>query len=418
MIRFRTMNLALILILLLPLAASAQRETRQTREGSKFIGLAMTKQTHEEKADLYQQALTHLREGMAQDAQNARVWLLAGTALAGLGEMQEADRAFERALELNAGYREEVQQERFDAWVAAFQRGLQAMEGEQLDDALRHIEAAEQIHQGRPEGQLYLGILYANHQTDYRKAEQAFRKALEATRGPLFATLDEEGQAEWIEMRQSLADNIERMLMMQGVTDFQEQRYAEAAASFKTLSTENPYSRDAWFNYSQAVLAEAQRLAGTEGTPDDATKQRLVGLYNELEMVAKKTQELDPNNELTFMLLANAHRLRGELMGTAEAGSRAAYAVLEAHDAIPITVDDVNMAEQDGTMRITGVLKNRKLAAGTAVRLNFTLLQRDGSPAGQQTVTVTAPDADTETPFEVTIEPTAPAAGWKYTVGN
>jgi tetratricopeptide (TPR) repeat protein len=418
--RFGMMNLALALTLLLPVSTWAQRETRETREGSKLIGLAMTKQTQAEKAELYQQAMTHLRQGMAQDAENARVWLLAGTALAGMGEMQEADRAFEQALALNPGYADDVETERFDAWVASFQNGLNALENEQMDDALRYLEAAEMIHTGRPEAQMYLGVLYANHRNDYGKAAQAFRASLAATEGPLFAELDDEGKQEWIGMRASLRQNIEQMVMTQGVADFQEQRFAEAAASFKELTELNPHSRDIWFNYSQALLAEAQRIGDNLATLPEAqaseVKQQLVQSYTELERVAKKAQEMDPNNELLYLLIANSHRMRGEYTGDEEAGSQAAYAALQAADEMPVSVDEISIVPGEGNAQLTGVIKNRKLTAGTPVRLNFTLLDHEGRAVGEQTITVNAPDADTEVQFQGTVTLQGDIAGWKYTV--
>lgn len=421
--RFGTMNLMLVLTLMLPVSAWAQRETRETREGSKLIGLAMTKQTHEERAEFYEQAMTHLREAMQQDAENARVWLLAGTALAGLGEMQEADRAFDQALTLNPEYAEEVSTERFDAWIASFQQGLQALENEQSAEAIRHLEAAETIHGGRPEAQMYLGVLYANHGNDFPKAEQAFRASLEATRGPLFDELSEEDQAEWISMRASLLQNIEQMVMMVGVTHFQEQRYEEAATSFKELTELNPHSRDSWFNYSQAMLAEAQRIGASVDTMTDeaeaaAAKQRLVEAYAELERVAKKTQEMDPNNEDLYLLIANSHRMRGEYTGDEEAGSQAAYAALQALDAIPVAVDEVSVVPGEGSAQITGVVRNRKLAAGTPVTLTFTFVDQQGQSVGEQAITITAPDAEAEARFEGTITLHGNIAGWKYTVAS
>jgi tetratricopeptide (TPR) repeat protein len=421
--RFGTMNLVLVLMLMLPVSAWAQRDTRETREGSKLIGLAMTKQTHEERAEFYQQAMTHLRQAMQQDAENARVWLLAGTALAGLGEMQEADRAFDQALKLNPEYAEEISTERFDAWIASFQQGLEALENEQSAEAIRHLEAAELIHGGRPEAQMYLGVLYANHANDFPKAEEAFRASLEATRGPLFAELNEEDQAEWISMRASLLQNIEQMVMMVGVTHFQEQRYDEAAKSFKELTELNPHSRDSWFNYSQAMLAEAQRIGAsvdtmTEEAEAAAAKQRLVEAYAELERVAKKTQEMDPNNEDLYLLIANSHRMRGEYTGDEEAGSQAAYAALQALDAIPVAVDEVNIVPGEGSAQITGVVRNRKLAAGTPVTLTFTFVDQQGQSVGEQAITITAPDAEAEARFEGTITLQGNIAGWKYTVAS
>src|SRR5690606_30257751 len=57
-------TLFFLAVLLLPSAGFAQKDTRETREASKFIGLAMTKQSPEEQAQMYEQAMEHLRKGM------------------------------------------------------------------------------------------------------------------------------------------------------------------------------------------------------------------------------------------------------------------------------------------------------------------------------------------------------------------
>ena len=81
MIRFGRLSLVLAVLLLLPTAVSAQKDSKYTREASKYMGLAMTRSDEAQRTQMYQQALTHLREGMQQDAGNAKVWLLAGTVL-------------------------------------------------------------------------------------------------------------------------------------------------------------------------------------------------------------------------------------------------------------------------------------------------------------------------------------------------
>ncbi|CAN5746358.1 hypothetical protein BH23GEM10_BH23GEM10_12480 [soil metagenome] len=421
--RLRGLTLALIAVLLLPLAASAQRETRETREGSKFIGLAMTKQSPDERAEQYRQALVHLRPAMESDADNPRVWLLAGQALAGMGQIAEADRVFKRALELQPDYAEEIEAERHDAWIGAFQLGVAAMEADDPQRAVDLMKQAELIYSGRPEAHLYMGVMYANDLEDYVSAERAFRAALAATHGPLLETLEPEAQQEWIDMRTSLRHNIERMLMTLGVTYFSDEQFADAAESFRSLTEHNPYSRDGWFNLCQALLAQSRlktdELDALEGAAADQRRQELLALQDDIEAVTKKAMELDPQAEILYYMLANAHTVRGNLHGTEEAvaeGQRRAYEVIQAHEALDFTIDEINVIPEEASIRITGVLKNRKLAPGAEVRLKLTLVNMDGETVGEDVVAVAAPAVDESVTFEVTLDATGEIAGWRYEV--
>lgn len=423
--RIGTLNFALALSLMVPLAVSAQQETNQTREATKLIALAMTRDTHQERAELYRDAMTHLTPAMQEDADNARVWLLSGTAMAGLGQMQEADEAFDRAVALHADFADDVESERFDAWIRSFERGVEAMDAEQYDAALAAMEGAELMYTGRPEALMYLGILYANHTMEYDKAIVAFEGALEATQGPLFETLDEAGQAEWESMRPGLRENIEQMHMANAVTAFQNGDFRAAIEAFRTLTDSNPYSRDAWFNYGQALLARAQEIGDTveemEPAEAAAAKEELMPILDELDRVAQKALEADPNSMLLHQVLANAHRMRGEFTGTEEslaAGQAGALAALEALDALPVMIDAIQVVPGEENAQVTGTLTNHRMDPGAPVQINITLLDRDGQSVGQQTITVNAPEAEVQVPFEATITPTGIIAGWRYTVGS
>lgn len=422
--RLRGLTLALAAVLLLPLAVAAQGEqTSATREGSKFIGLAMTKQEQAERAEQYRQALAHLRPAMETDTENARVFFLAGQALAGIGEMAAADSAFDRAIALYPDYTEDVEMERRDAWIMAFQAGANAMEAGQSQEAIELLNEAEMIYQGRPEAHLYLGVLYANEVEDYELAERSFRTALEATRGPLLETLTPEQQEDWIGLRESLRFNIERTLMTRGVRSFSEQNFTGAIQNFADLTEWNPYSRDAWFNYGQSLLSEASAQQATletlEGEAAEQKRQELIAMYDELQTVTEKAIELDPHSEILLFMLANTHTVRGQLRQSEEAtaeGQRLAYEVVQKHDALDFMIDNVSLTRGEGVIQITGEFKNRKLAEGTPVQLRFTLVDLDGETIGEQTITVNAPAADGAVSFEGSVNAEGDIAGWRYTV--
>ena len=415
-------TLFFLAVLLLPAAGFAQKDTRETREASKFIGLAMTKQSPEEQAQMYEQAMEHLRKGMAEDAGNAQVWLLAGSALAALGNLSEADQAFNRAVELHPEYAEQVQGERETAWVEAFNTGIQLMDQQRYDEAITALEGAQIIYKLRPEALMNLGALYANA-GDPAKAEQALLQAIDATNGPLFEQLDDAGKAEWVRFRTMAKGNIAQILAQQGIEDFQAEQFDSAAARFLRAAEINPQARDYWFNYGQALWAQSTPLEESLATATKADSARiqtqLQTLYGEIRQAAQKSREFDPNNEVLYLMEARTHRMAGEFDGGAnrEAGQAEALRLLTAHDALPVLLNEINVApEAENSAKISGSLTNAKLAEGESVKVKFTLLDIEGAVIGEQEVTVTAPAAEAATPFEATVATTGEIAGWKYVV--
>jgi tetratricopeptide (TPR) repeat protein len=421
MIRTGRLSLVLAVLLVLPTAASAQRDSRYTREASKFLGLAMTRQDDAQRNEMYQQAMTHLREGMEKDAQNAKVWLLAGTVLAAMGDMTEADQAFVRAVEMHPAYAEEVAGERESAWVEAFNRGITLMDEQRYDEAIAALEGAQVIYQQRPEALMNLGALYANR-GENDKAVQAFREASEATNSPLFEQLDAEQQTAWERYRDMASLNIAQISASKGVAAFEERRYEAAAADFRTAAEVNPHSRDYIFNHLQsmwAYTADLEEKVEANAADAEAAKAELIRMYPEIEQLAQKTREMDPANEMLYLIEARARRMLGDMQGSAtekEAGHQAALRLLQAHDALAVTLDDIMVAQDGTTATVTGTLKNRKAEQGSPVNIEFSLIGIDGAPVGTETITVSAPAADATTEFRGTITTDGEMAGWRYTV--
>jgi tetratricopeptide (TPR) repeat protein len=422
--RIRTIGVALLVMLLLPSAVSAQKDTKQTREANKYIGLAMTKQTPEERAELYRQAMEHLREGMAEDAENAQVWKLAGTALAALGDAVEADRAFDRAVQLHPAYAEEIEAERETAWVESFNQGIQLMDQQQYPEAIAALEAAQLIYDQRPEALMNLGALYSNA-GDQAKAEKALRDAIAATHGPLFEKLNEDQQAEWVRFRMMAAANIAQIQAQQGIESFEAQQFDSAAVRFLRAAETNPQGRDYWFNYGQALWAMStpleDALADTTASVTAADSARirdqLSEIYSKIQTAAQKSREFDPNNEVLYLMEARTHRMAGVFEGGASAGQQAALRLLEAHGALAVTLDQIAVqpnAENGVTIR--GMLTNMKATEGSTVTLRFTLLDLEGTVVGEQAITVAAPAAEQSVAFEGAAPTTGEVAGWKYVV--
>jgi tetratricopeptide (TPR) repeat protein len=425
MFRFGRLNLALALLLFLPTLASAQRDSRYTREATRYIGLAMTRQDPAQQLEMYREAMTHLREGMERDGENARVWLLAGTVLAALGEMREADQAFVRAVQMHPDYAEEIAGEREAAWITAFNEGLVLMDEARYPEAIEKMESAQVIYSQRPEALMNLGALYANA-GNMEKSIESFEKAVEATRGPLFEQIDDETREMWLRYRDMAAVNVSQMVAAAGVDAFNEENFTEAEAQFRRAAEMNPHNRDYWFNYLQGLWAQVNTHEdalvddNAEPAAEAAARAALPGLYTRALEIVETTRAFDPTNEVLFRVEAQAKRMLGMLDGSPaaiEQGQQAAYAALERMDAQPIALDNVMVfADGQGGIAIEGYLKNRKAEPGSPVQIEFTLLGIDGSSIGTRTITVNAPEVDGIAEFSGEAEAEGEVAGWRYVI--
>lgn len=442
MVRSRILTFVLALLLVVPAAASAQKDSQFTREASKYLGLGMANPDRAARHNLYAQALVHLRQGMERDAENAKVWLMAGTVLAGLGQMREADEAWKKAQQMHSDYAEEISEEREAAWVDAFSAAMEAMDEQKYDEAITILENSEIIFSGRPEALMNLGALYANAgnkgvQGDTvnvanAKAQDAFRRAHEATKSDLFDELTDEQKAEWLRFRELALLNIAQIYGAMGVEAFQVGDYAGAAAEFVKAAEINPHSRDYVFNHAQSLWAQVSQLEDSlEGaTPEAAApiKAKLSELYAQVEVLARKSREFDPGNGNIYLIEARSVRQRGEFVGTDEAraaASQEALKLLTAREALPALVDGIAVQQAAEGAIVSGTLTANVTSAGTPasaagepVTLTITLLGSTGQSLGEATVTVNAPAADAEAPFEVTTTVTNEIAGWKYTIAR
>lgn len=422
--RCRGLATALVVgALLVPASAFAQtnKDTNATKEAGKNIGLAMMRADTAERNQLYRQALSALEEAFTREADNARVWLIAGQAYAGLREYAKADEAFDKAVELYPDYAEEVEGEREAAWLDGFQAGVELMDQQQYPQALAVLEASHELYPHRPEGLLNIGSIYANT-GEIDKAVEAFEKAIAAARGPHREKLDAAGQEQWDKFAEMAELNIAQMTGAQGVEAFQAGDYAAAATAFEKAASMNPHARDYLFNivqahYAQATSLEEQRdsSAAAGAASQDA---ELIGLYEQLRTEIPKVREFDPNNESLLAILARAERRHGELRGDTAAAQQNALRVLEQLQAMSVEIQNLVVQPGEAEATVQGKVMNRTLAAGTPVTVNITLVGKDGQPVGEAKAQVNAGEQQAAVDFEVSTPVTAQVAGWKYTVVN
>jgi tetratricopeptide (TPR) repeat protein len=394
----------------------------------------------------YENALAQARLGIAADSTNPQHFFLAGEAAAGLGNYELADSMWNEAERLYPAYREDIEPAREVAWGQAFNEGVEAYNADNAAGAIEAWRNADMIYPYHPNAAQNLGIVLMNEQ-QVEEAIEAFRRGLaalelqpctrefaaeeiaerEEARGFLQGSLAEllnyteqyaeaevlfrerlEVDPENVQLRASLAAAIAAQgreaeaaqifadllsapgldytqLFQIGVSLYQADQFAQSAQAFERVTQMQPNSRDAWYNYANALYA-AENWAG-------------------VPPVANRLLQVDPLNENGALILANAYRELGQ--------NDQALATLQRVETLPVILEQLTISPTESSTTVRGRVKGYAAAAGSPVRLRFTFYS-DTAELGNQTVTVNAPARDATAPFEVTFAQTS--AAYKYEV--
>lgn len=464
-------------------AASAGRtykptENRMTREVSRNLGLAMLKSNPAEQEPLYREALSGALAAIEENPENPRGWYLAGQVYAKLKDYVAADSSYTRAVTLYPTYAGEIDAEREDAWVTAYNDAIAAYQEGDIDGAIQGMENASQIYRKRPEALQILGSFYANRdETD--KAIAAYREALVILRDPSLLPADEEMKQQWAEgeeeavmnsgmlltaadrpaeaeqiyrdflklhpghlaaevnlavaltqqsktaeaaevfgrlaARSDLTDN---HLLMIGIGMFNADNYKAAADAFRSATVKNPYSRDAYLNLSKALLRMSLQLEEERGGKANATiDPQLTAIYEEMVSAGEKTLTLDPFNREVLTFIMRAQESLRQMTTNAQAIQRyqtQMRATIKQYEDAPFDMENISIQTGNDEVAISGTVMNLKLARGAQVTLRFSILTSAGAVVGTKDVTVTTNAANTSAPFRVTIPVSAPMGAWKY----
>lgn len=397
---------------------------------------------------LYRQALQQAEAGIAADSANPVHFFLAGTAYAGLGEYEAADRAFDRAEEIYPAYEMEVDPVRLEAWGRTFNEGVSRYNEQATDEAVRLWTEANVIYNKRPEA--YLNLAAVNTQAaNYDAAVQMYRDALAALDREPAVTLTPEEVEERKNARTEILTNLGQLLLFTeryadaeqvyrqqleanpadvaaqsnlavvqarlgkkeeamatyerllastdlaatdvfdvGVGLFQIEEFDRAAQAFKRVTEALPQSRDAWFNYLNALYAQKK--------------------YEELIPVAERVTTIDPLNADTYLIMAAAHREAKQ--------NQQALKALQAKAALPVTVSGMQVRAGTGRSTLQGTVTGGTARANTPIQLEFSFFGPNGEALGSKTVTVAAPREGETSSFQVDVENATPVVAYSYTV--
>jgi tetratricopeptide (TPR) repeat protein len=461
--------------------AQRPSSTMGTRSAELYLDRAEKQQAQAEKEKLYQQAAEMAQQAVEKEPGNSKTWFTLGRIYAAQGNALGADSAFDKAETMWPDYKKETADIRFRAYVTAFNAGVTAVQQNDVPTAIRNLEAAEAVYSLKPTAAMNLGSLYAKA-GDNEKSAAAFRRALEIMRGDARKGLSPADEKQWTEWEEAAAFNLGQVLatarkdpeaaqayldflerypnnniarsnlavvytrmgkkeeatkvyadllnkdltdeefFQVGVGLFRGDQFPQASAAFRKAIEKNPSYRDAYYNLAQTLYEQTLAIdeARSKAKPADAKtfNAQLKPLLQELQTVAEKAREFDPNNRNITALLARAYRGMADVSeGPAvDEWKNKTLKVMEAHRDLPIEVSGIQTSFEQGEYTIQGNVVNLKATEGQPVNLVVSFLGKDGSVLGTENITVKAPKVEDQVEFKASFKTDKPLGGWKYMI--
>ena len=348
---------------------------------------------------------------------------------------------FAEAQRIYPAYELNIEPERRAAWGEAFNRGVQAYDSSNVEGAIKAWGEAITMYDLRSEAHRNLANLLAREGV-YEEAIKTYELALaglekvpatflldevdrqvrevervrtEESLAQVFLFVRRFDEAEPILRRQILRDStnvqlrsdLAAALTGQGKTEEAAEVYAlllseeelesaeifnlgvalfrsadfnRASEAFGRLTVLRPDSRDAWFNYANALFAAED--------------------WEPLALAGERLIRLDPLGKNVGLIAARAHLEVGD--------QQAARDGLERVDTAAVYVEELQMRPFGSAMRVQAEVVGNKAEEGTPVRLRFAFYY-ETEPLGSETLVVTAPPPGESDTFEVLFRTAATA---------
>jgi tetratricopeptide (TPR) repeat protein len=433
-------------VLALP-EGTAPRDNASTRSASIALLQAGQSSNPEQAQARFVTALEAATTGIQADPENPQSYLQAGEALLGLGRLEEADARLKRAEELHPRYALEIMGIREDGWIEQYNKGIDAIDAEDLPAAIGYFELADLIYKGRPEAMLNLGVTYAQVGR-FDDALRAYTSAIALITGPIAERQDAETQAAW-------AANLGFAQLNAAQLNLRSERYAEAIELYRAIIARDADNVEALSALAVALVASGQAeqagslfddLLNRGGLDSSDYFTIAVGLYQSDQFVQsarafKLAEELLPNHrEIVFNraqalylaedwteLLAATERLleldtynpmvyRFRAFGLLQTGaSGPATEIDQKGQELPFTLENLSLQFAEGQYAVVGQMLNRSLQPGASVRFRFTYYTLSGQEAGTRDITLQAGPQGEAQIFQVGAPTTPGLFGYRYT---
>jgi tetratricopeptide (TPR) repeat protein len=425
------------------------RQTDDTKAAQRALDQAGQTEGEAEARVLYEQALTSAKAAIAADSTNPLPYLQAGTASIGLAQYYEADGFLTKAEELRPIYALETEPMRERTWINLYQEAAPLVNAGEYEAAAVVFEKANALYDKRPEIFLTLGQIYAQlrrHDEALKNLDAAMAIITDSAR---IAEMDSATVASWLEQSVEIPFTRASVLADAG-------RFEEAVSSFQALVDKHPEDLAMRRNLAALLLQTGDTARAFQvyeelmaqpgltnvdfyaigvgyyqggdygraamafkGAADRAKKDRdalemwtrslqIDSMYDEVPAAAEQWLALDPSNQNAMLILAQAVNHGGDEAKATELVHRI--------EALPFTVNDLQLMRREDGARVTGAVLNKSLAAGTQITLGFTFYDAAGNTLGTQAVTVTVGQTDMSETFDIMYSSTAKVDGYGYTV--
>lgn len=426
------------------------RDNMFTRTAALALSQAMQNADPGERQSRYQEALQAALNGITNQPNNPQSYRQAGEAYVGLNDLAGADSMWTTAEDLYPLYSFDLDPLREQQWVNQYNLAVNQIQAGDMDGAIPTLESAHTIYKGRPEAMLNLGSLHAQLGND-GDAVEWYRTALELLRGSDFDAQPEDVQTTWSENEEIAAFNLAQILANAGRNEEAELAYRsylerspdnvtalsnlavvlmsldrddEAAEIYQGLLARTDLdSRDYYVtgiglynaeNYSMAAQAFGRSYELIPESRDAlynyAQALYLAGEMDELYPAAVSLVEMDPYNNNVYRLLAQGLMAQGD---TAEAAR-----VLEDEMAtLEFEIDGAMLQPFGGGGGVVnGELLNHSLAEGGSVDIRVFFYGADGIEIGTREISVSVPAADMREVFRVEIDTDQDVVAYRYEV--
>ncbi len=426
------------------------RDNMFTRTAALALSQAMQNADPEAREARYRDALEAALEGIVNQPNNPQSYRQAGEAYVGLNDLEGADSMWVKAEDLYPLYSFDLDPLREQQWVSLYNQAVNRIQAGGMEEAIPLLESAHAIYRKRPEAMLNLGSIHAQLGND-EAATDWYRTSLELLRGPDRDAQPEDVQRMWAENEEIAAFNLAQILATMGRNEdaeaayrdylqrspdnvtalsnlavvlmnmdrneeaaeiyrgllartdltsrdyyvtgiglYNAERYSMAAQAFGRSYELIPESRDALYNYAQALY--------------------LAGELDELYPAAASLMEMDPYNNNVYRLLAQGLMAQGD---TAEA----ARLLEEEMSTLEFEIEaTVLQPYGGGGGSVTGELVNNSLDEGGSIDIRVFFYGADGVEIGTQDVSVSVPAAEMREVFRVEFDSDQDVAAYRYEV--
>lgn len=401
---------------------------RNTRSAEVEFSLASGRDDTRPKEERYRRALEKLEPNWEMEDVPPLSYLLAANAYLELRDLPGADSMLTKLVDVAPECEDQAGRMRFNAWVAQYNGGIQALQQGDQATALERFESANLINKDA-RSLAYAGQIHQQMGDDAQAAE-LYEMALE-----------QGGQDEIV---RTASINLASLRKNAGDTE-------GALEIYEDYSSNHPDDVLGRLNFAIALMDadrqdEAQRIFEDLMSRDDLTfnqwSQVGIGLYRaqNFERAAEafeRAYEDNPYNKETLENLANSYyqakdwekltplaeqmverypleRVGYTMLANTKEGD-AALEILQKRDGMQVEFLRAQLAATgETTYSIDGQFMNRTAEPGSTLSIPFTLVGEDGSDVMTETLELTAPGQTETAAFSLQLETSAPVAGFRY----